>query len=220
MVRVSSRFPRLQALIRMGYSRVSDSSASPEDISRTFPESGPVASQGPRHPSVQLFDNQHTVDDLHTPYGSIPSNHPHSHLSHSFIQADSRTRSFKTLPPQPVLRSLVDTYFLHAHNQPYSYFQEASFRHKLEHGLLPKCLVFAVLATALRFSDHEYYSGKAMEAAEAYARESWLSVLQDHLTVENSPNLYVVQTTNILAVIDFTGMIPPDSRFLLYSTRR
>jgi len=59
-----------------------------------------------------------------------------------------------------------------------------------------------------------------MEAAEAYARESWLSVLQDHLTVENSPNLYVVQTTNILAVIDFTGMIPPDSRFLLYSTRR
>ncbi|KAL2004684.1 hypothetical protein VTN00DRAFT_3212 [Thermoascus crustaceus] len=156
-------------------------SSSPEDItSRTVPESGRAGSHGSSDPSVQLSGEEPTVDDLHT-------------------------LSYKTLPPQPVLRSLVDTYFLYSHNQPYSYFQEASFRRKLDSGLLPRCLVFAVLASALRFSAHEYYSGRAHEAAEAYARESWLSVLQDHLTVENSPNLHVVQTTNLLAVIDFTA---------------
>ncbi|KAL1966035.1 hypothetical protein VTN77DRAFT_4975 [Rasamsonia byssochlamydoides] len=118
---------------------------------------------------------------------------------------DPNVVSYKTLPPQPVLNSLVDTYFLHAHNQPYSYFQEASFRYKLEKGLLPKCLVLAVLALALRWSDHEYYQGRVHEAAAAYAREAWLSVLQDHLTVEDIPNLHLAQTTNLLAIVDFTA---------------
>ncbi|KAK1470610.1 hypothetical protein CCUS01_06375 [Colletotrichum cuscutae] len=42
-------------------------------------------------------------------------------------------------------------------------------------------------------------------AIEAYAREAWLSVLGDHMTVEDSCNLEVAQATNILAIIDFTG---------------
>lgn len=47
------------------------------------------------------------------------------------------------------------------------------------------------------------------EASEGYAREAWLSVLQDHLTVEDIPNLHVAQTTNLLAIVDFTGMTAP-----------
>ncbi|KAF4992024.1 hypothetical protein FDECE_13831 [Fusarium decemcellulare] len=114
-------------------------------------------------------------------------------------------RSFTTLPPPAVIQSLVDTYFNYVHNQPYAYFQEANFRQKCADGLLPKCLVFAVLASALRFSDDKYYRGSAHEAMEAYAREAWLSVLNDHMTAEDSPELHVAQTTNILAIIDFTA---------------
>jgi hypothetical protein len=100
---------------------------------------------------------------------------------------------------------VIDTYFEHVHNQPYSYFQEISFRQKLESNSLPRCLILAVLSSAVRFSIHEYYSGKTREASEKYARESWLSVLADHLTVEDSLNVHVVQTVNLLAVVDYTG---------------
>ncbi|KAK7217827.1 hypothetical protein V2G26_005830 [Clonostachys chloroleuca] len=112
---------------------------------------------------------------------------------------------FSTLPPHSVVQSLVDTYFQHAYNQPYSYFQEESFREKLAYGLLPKCLIFAVLASALRFSDNPYFKWAKQQATEAYAREAWLSVLNDHMTAENCPNVHVAQTTNILAIIDFTA---------------
>ncbi|KAH8672293.1 fungal-specific transcription factor domain-containing protein [Ilyonectria robusta] len=109
------------------------------------------------------------------------------------------------MPPEPVVQHLVDAYFVHSHNQPYSYFQEERFQQLRSFGLLPKCLVLAVLASSVRFSNHEYFQGRTHEAMEAYAREAWLAVLNDHLTVENCPNLYVAQTTNILAIVDFTA---------------
>lgn len=121
----------------------------------------------------------------------------------------SVSRRFTTLPPHSIMQSLVDTYFLHAHNQPYSYFHEESFRERLAYRVLPKCLVFAVLATAIRFSHDEYFSCAVHEATEAYAREAWLSDLHDHMIAENCPNLHVAQTTNLLAIIDFTGKLPP-----------
>ncbi|CAG8040287.1 unnamed protein product [Penicillium salamii] len=111
----------------------------------------------------------------------------------------------QSLPPAPVLRSVIDTYFLRVHNQPYSYFQETSFRQKLENNSLPRCLVLAVLSSAVRFSVHEFYAGQTRRASEKYARESWLSVLADHLTMEDNLNVHVVQTVNLLAVVDYTA---------------
>lgn len=113
-------------------------------------------------------------------------------------------RRFNVLPPHNIVEALIDTYFIRVHNQPYSYFQEESFRRSLESGSLPKCLVFAVIASALRFADLDFYRGAVQEAQAAYAREAWLSVLNDHMTAENSPSIHVAQTTNILAIIDFT----------------
>jgi hypothetical protein len=104
-----------------------------------------------------------------------------------------------------VIKSLVDTYFAHVHCQPYSYFQEDTFRRRLADQTLPKCLLLAVLASALRFSSHEYFHLSTREAIDVYARKAWLSVLNDHMTADNSPRLYVAQTTNMLAIIDFTG---------------
>ncbi|KAJ5786988.1 hypothetical protein N7457_001978 [Penicillium paradoxum] len=57
----------------------------------------------------------------------------------------------------------------------------------------------------LRFSDHEFYAGQTHEASQKYARESWLSVLADHLTVEDNLNVHVVQTVNLLAIVDYTA---------------
>ncbi|KAH6988341.1 fungal-specific transcription factor domain-containing protein [Ilyonectria destructans] len=126
--------------------------------------------------------------------------------THPSLQLTFRLHSlFTTLPPPAVVQSLVDTYFNHIHNQPYSYFQEDNFRQKCADGLLPKCLFFAVLASALRFSGDKYYKGSIHEAMEAYAREAWLSVLHDHMTADDRPNLHVAQTTSILAIIDFTA---------------
>jgi hypothetical protein len=112
-----------------------------------------------------------------------------------------------------VVQSLVDTYFVHVHNQPYSYFHEASFRHTLANGEVPACLLLAVLPSALRFSDHEHYRGRTHEMIETYARQAWRAVLENHLTVEEVPSLHVVQTVNMLAVVDFTGNFACPSSF-------
>ncbi|KAL4738926.1 hypothetical protein BDV11DRAFT_215602 [Aspergillus similis] len=109
------------------------------------------------------------------------------------------------IPSQSVLDSVIDTYFIHVHNQPYSNFQETVFRQKLQNGTLPRCLILAVLASAVRFSTHDFYAGRPVETSEAYGREAWLSVLTDHLTVEDNMGVHIVQTVNMLAVIDYTA---------------
>ncbi|KAL4807214.1 fungal-specific transcription factor domain-containing protein [Aspergillus unguis] len=109
-----------------------------------------------------------------------------------------------SLPPPPVLQSLIDTFFVHVHNRPYSYIQEASFRRKLELGIVPNCLLLVVLAAAVRFSTHEYYQGRKQEAIEVYAKGSWMSVLTEHLTVVDNLTVEVVQTLNMLAIVDYT----------------
>ncbi|KAL6910718.1 fungal-specific transcription factor domain-containing protein [Trichoderma evansii] len=116
----------------------------------------------------------------------------------------SSTMRFTTAPPPAVMAHLIDAYFLHVHNQPYSYFHEQSFRERVNYGLIPKCLLFAILASALKFSDSDYFQGSIREATEAYAREAWLAILHEHLTVENNPTLQVAQASNILGVVDFT----------------
>lgn len=109
-------------------------------------------------------------------------------------------------PPPNVLASLIDVYFLHVHNQPYGYFRESAFRQRLESGVLPKCLIFAILASAVRFSNDEYFGGRTHEYSEAYAKESWLRVLVEHMTEEGGLNVYVVQTVTMLSVLDNAGM--------------
>jgi hypothetical protein len=113
--------------------------------------------------------------------------------------------SNRNFPPTPVLQSVVDTFFEHVHNQPYSYFEETSFRQKLQNSALPRCLVLAVLSSAVRFSKNDHFRGKTNEASEKYARESWLAVLTEHLTAEDKLNVHVVQTVNMLAIVDYTG---------------
>ncbi|KAJ6184820.1 hypothetical protein N7519_006121 [Penicillium mononematosum] len=122
-----------------------------------------------------------------------------------FTSLSPPTSDHSPFPPTHVLRSVVDTYFEHVHNQPYSHVQEASFRQKLQTNALPRCLILAVLSSAVRFSSNDYFIGKTQDASEKFARESWLSVLTEHLTVEDNISVHVVQTVNLLAVVDYTA---------------
>jgi hypothetical protein len=113
---------------------------------------------------------------------------------------------YNGLPPTDTLQSLIDTFFLRVHNRPYSYLQETSFRCNLETGSIPNYLLLAIIAASARFSVDEYYAGRTREATEAYARESWVLVLTEHFMVDEHPRIEVIQTLNILAIIDYTSI--------------
>lgn len=99
----------------------------------------------------------------------------------------------------------ADTYFERCHNQPYCYFEEKLFRRRLADGLIPVHLVFAFLATAARFSDDPALKSTDEETIDHYAKKAWSEILQRSLASDEPPAVHLVQTTNLLAVIDFTG---------------
>ncbi|TVY37813.1 putative transcriptional regulatory protein [Lachnellula subtilissima] len=110
-----------------------------------------------------------------------------------------------SLPPAHVLSSLVDTYFTHVQNQPYCFFHPRRFRQRLSDGLLPDYLLFAVLASALRFSNNSYYNGAYAEATTMYARESWKQIVMSWLATESDPDIGLCQAITLLSIIDFTA---------------
>lgn len=113
--------------------------------------------------------------------------------------------SFRVLPPQSVMDSLINLYFERAHNQPYSFFHEESFRQHLELKSLPDFLLFAVLASAIRFSSDPYFSESKSEALRAYASESWKLIVAVCFGPESDPNIYYCQAVTLLSIIDFTA---------------
>jgi hypothetical protein len=95
------------------------------------------------------------------------------------------------------------------HNQPYSFFHEQSFRRRLADDLLPDYLKFAVVATALRFSEDPYYNGVKHEACTSYARESWKQIVSVWFAPEIDPDIHICQAITLLSIIDFTGNQSP-----------
>ncbi|KAH8691352.1 fungal-specific transcription factor domain-containing protein [Talaromyces proteolyticus] len=112
---------------------------------------------------------------------------------------------FNSGPPMSVLESLTDVYFTYCHNQPYCYFIESKFRERLQEGALPRYVLLAFAATAVRYSSHPYFEGQTREAMETYARGAWNIILHQVFSSEQGLDIYVVQATNLLAIVDFTG---------------
>lgn len=125
---------------------------------------------------------------------------------------DEESSKFTVVPPMPVLEDLTDKYFTNFHNQPYSYFLETAFRTRLQDGALPKHVLLAFSATAARYSNHQFFEGRNNEAMETYARKAWNIVLHQVFSSEQGLDLYVVQSTNLLAIIDFTGKLGNTTR--------
>ncbi|CAI7586310.1 unnamed protein product [Penicillium manginii] len=108
--------------------------------------------------------------------------------------------------PSPVLLSSIDLYFTYCHQQPYSFFHEENFRQRLMNGLIPDHLLFAVLATAVRFSTNSFFQGRTREATTTYANRSWKAIVHRCFTRNDTADLMTVQTITLLAIFDFTGM--------------
>lgn len=128
-------------------------------------------------------------------------------LNVSNMSSHPDIRSLDQLPPPSVVQSLIDTFFARHHNQPYSFFHPASFRQSVKDDTVPRCLLFAVLALAVRFSTDPIYVGRTYEASKAYSKRSWLYAIEDHLANDDISDLTFVQTVAILAIIDYTGEI-------------
>lgn len=112
---------------------------------------------------------------------------------------------FRVFPPPEVLGNLVDVYFARVQNQPYSFFHEQSFREQLALNILPDFLIFAVLASALRFSSDPYYGESRSEAIKVYASESWKLIVSVWFGPESDPDIHICQAVTLLSIIDFTA---------------
>lgn len=111
---------------------------------------------------------------------------------------------YSTLPDRDIQRHLIDVYFENSHNQPYSYFHEATFRRKFDDDCVPEHLMLAVVATACRFSDHELFRDRHREAMNEYASISWQQIYEDSFSHDAKLEFSMVQATSMLSVIEFT----------------
>lgn len=115
--------------------------------------------------------------------------------------------SFAGLLPLPVLLETVDLYFTYCHNQPYSFFHEGEFRRKLSDGKIPDHLLFAALASAVRFSTNPFFGDRTHEVAINYANRSWRSIVSTCFAANQVADIITVQTITLLGLFDFTGKI-------------
>ncbi|KAK1993398.1 hypothetical protein LX36DRAFT_661548 [Colletotrichum falcatum] len=107
--------------------------------------------------------------------------------------------------PEDVFTAVIDTYFQCFHNQPYSFFHEDNFRQRLGAQIIPKHLVLAVMAVAVRFCPHPYLAGRVHEASVDYANRAWKLIVTDCFTVGKVAEVSTVQTVALLGLFDFTA---------------
>lgn len=99
----------------------------------------------------------------------------------------------------------LDTYFKFCHNQPYSIFHEAQLRKRFVQNLIPRYLIFAILASAARFSNNPFYGSRNYETSVFYARKSWSSIVATCFAADRAADLTIIQTVTLLSIFDFTG---------------
>lgn len=118
-------------------------------------------------------------------------------------QHDPLIEDFGT--PEDVFKAVIDSYFTYFQNQPYSFFHEHTFRQRLSEQAIPRHLVLAVMATAVRFCPHPYFLGRVVEMSVEYANRSWKLIVSDCFTAGNVTDISTVQTVALLGLFDFTG---------------
>ncbi|RMZ83261.1 hypothetical protein DV738_g1273, partial [Chaetothyriales sp. CBS 135597] len=112
--------------------------------------------------------------------------------------------AFAGLLPLPIILETLDIYFTWCHNQPYSFFHEESFRTKLSQGKIPDHLLFAILASAVRFSKNPFFDD-IFETALFYSNKSWQSIVSSCFSANKVADLMTVQTVTLLAILDYTA---------------
>lgn len=128
------------------------------------------------------------------------------------ISQHNATLAEETALPKEVILATIDAYFMFCHTQPYCFFHEANFRMRFAQGSIPKHLMSAVLATAIRFTPHPYFGTRVHEIAVGYANHSWKCVVADSFATSQRPDISLVQTISLLGLFDFTGKLMPRCR--------
>ncbi|KAK5062017.1 hypothetical protein LTR44_003392 [Exophiala sp. CCFEE 6388] len=108
------------------------------------------------------------------------------------------------LPPEAMIRSVLQTYFVHCHNQSYTYFRPEYFYWKFNRGELPDYLLMAMLALAARFSTEPFFAREHSEATQTYSRTAWNEIFENSFSEDFDLDIHAVQATNMLAIVDFT----------------
>ena len=141
-----------------------------------------------------------TADTVTTNYQST--------LPGSGLDTSSTYAPFSSLPSKAVLADLIENYFAYCHNQPYAFFHEATFRERFEQDTLQMSLLFAVAATACRFSNDPLFRDQHSLANTFYSSASWTQIFQQSFSYEDDLDITVVQVMSMLAVTEFTAGHP------------
>ncbi|KIV78541.1 hypothetical protein PV11_06186 [Exophiala sideris] len=127
---------------------------------------------------------------------------PHARSNETTSPQSLPQTSFQELPPATVLEDACNTFFQYCHNQPYTFFHEGNFRQRLMNGTWPSYLLFAFLASAMRYSTDPWFDGKHAAAQKEYASNSWKVIVTSGCAVEEGVDTAVVQAISLLAIID------------------
>ncbi|CBX93629.1 hypothetical protein IAQ61_008295 [Plenodomus lingam] len=131
------------------------------------------------------------------------------HLRTSASQQDSASpdsridNDFACLLDRGTLQALADIYFRHCHQQPYTYFHEATFRQNLDQESFPSYLIYAFAATAVRFSKDPRFVGRQAEAMNCYSRMAWSDIMEQSFSDNHSLSISTVQAASMLGIIDY-----------------
>ncbi|KIW09855.1 hypothetical protein PV08_11956 [Exophiala spinifera] len=134
-------------------------------------------------------------------HGSI---HPLFKAQSDYKAEPDESVTFAGLLPLPIILETIDVYFTYCHNQPYSFFHEESFRSKLSQGKIPDHLLFAILASAVRFSKNSFFKD-IFETALFYSNKSWRSIVSTCFSANKVADLATVQTVTLLSILDYTA---------------
>ncbi|KAH7024348.1 fungal-specific transcription factor domain-containing protein [Microdochium trichocladiopsis] len=107
--------------------------------------------------------------------------------------------------PEGVFTTVIDTYFHHCHNQPYSFFHEDNFRQGLRDQIIPKHLVLSIMAMTIRFCSHPHFAARVHEVSVDYANRAWKLIVTDCFTNGRVAEVSTVQTVALLGLFDFTA---------------
>ncbi|VUC20937.1 unnamed protein product [Clonostachys rosea] len=122
-----------------------------------------------------------------------------------WLTSNFRTNNQPSLIPAENARSAFVAFFKHAHGQPYTFFHEHTFWKDLDNGTLPDHLLFAVLSHSVRFTNDDFFRGRALLLSRLFANISWKMITTLYFQDRAEADLATVKTITLLSISDFTS---------------
>ncbi|KAF2440117.1 P-loop containing nucleoside triphosphate hydrolase protein [Karstenula rhodostoma CBS 690.94] len=146
----------------------------------------------------QMADVTQTLRNIAATVQNISRDLPNSNADDSSsIQSEAPngavingTQNFTTLPSKNIIRPTADLYL------------KFFFERKFEVDEVPIHLLFALLASTVRYSDDPYFEDKSASVS-AYASQSWKSIVMPWNGIQSETDLSIVQTIMLLALVDY-----------------